>query len=229
MYILYCSWEPVQGIYNYQPSVALNTCIHTCSHSRAHTHQIPLLLRSNSTLLDINPISCNSDVISFGPDKCFRNTSPLITNLTGSWTVWNNNINMLWQNQRRKKSFSPRSRVCPLILYIERLGNPNTTLSCLSHFKSSVRSEVWSSSSGVNEAAGAFVAEVTCPLAQWMSRVSVPPRQHTSVRTAYCTTLGSDPWIRKKRHRTDTEDQQSIPLGNSLSSTTCSQNTSNEK
>lgn len=35
-----------------------------------------------------------------------------------------------------------------------------------------------------------------CPCVRWMSLVSVPPRQHTSVHTVYCTTLGNDPCSR---------------------------------
>lgn len=38
-----------------------------------------------------------------------------------------------------------------------------------------------------------------CPWAWWMILVFAPPQQHTSVHKVYCTTLGNDPWTKKKK------------------------------
>lgn len=74
----------------------------------------------------------------------------------------------------------------------------------MSHFESSVGSKLWSKIWGSKKLLSLLLPKLhtaffICPWAQWMSHVSAPPQQHTSVHTVYCTTLGNDPWKKQKR------------------------------
>lgn len=90
----------------------------------------------------------------------------------------------------KKKSFNPGSRVCPDVRM------EAWTLTSLVGWRSKSHPPKKFPKTAAVQIAHRFLI---CPWVQWMSLVSVPPRQHTSVHTVYCTTLGNDPWLDKER------------------------------